>query len=448
MMTMEMHDNVDNLNRANDAREGASGVETAGVTRPQRIRQSNASLWTPRSVAARMPAGSARQASGIKSRHGIGHWGCFGLIFAAGLAAAATAQDRVGISDTPPANGRSVKSPQGYLIPYEETVPGTSVTFRMMPIPGGTFKLGSPAGEPQRKPDEGPQVEVRVAPFWMSEHEVTWSEYRPFMDLYNVYKNRQRRLEVTDDNRADAFTIPTPLYEPDFTFGLGDAPRQPAVTMSQYAARQYTKWISKAAGRFYRLPCECEWEYAARAGTTSAYGFGDDTRQLDDYAWYFDNAEDAYHEVGLKKPNAWGLYDMHGNVAEMTLDQYASDTYGSIKPGSTADVFRWPAKLQGHVIRGGSWDSDPEALRSAARAATADWRTEDPNLPKSPWWFTDEQALCVGFRVVRPLAVPEPERQLRCWDADVEYLRQDVDSRVSEGRGIYGVVIEPEAEGE
>jgi formylglycine-generating enzyme required for sulfatase activity len=356
--------------------------------------------------------------------------------------AATDAEDHTGILDAPPPQGRYVATSQGYLVPYQEKIPGTDITFEMTPIPAGTFWLGSAAAEPHRQPDEGPQVSVQVSPYWMGVYEVTWREYRPFMELYNVFKNRTPRLDLTDDKRADAFSIPTPLYEPDFTFGLGDDPRQPAVTMSQYAARQYTKWISRATGRFYRLPSECEWEYAARAGTQTAYSFGDDPGSLDEYAWYFDNAEDTYHEVGSKKPSAWGLYDMHGNVAEFTLDEYGAETYRTVKANQPAGVLRWPTKLQGHVIRGGSWDSDPEALRCAARAATADWRTEDPNLPKSPWWFTDEEALCVGFRLMRPLLPPGKEERLRYWDADVDYLRQDVESRISEGRGVYGYVEE------
>jgi len=216
--------------------------------------------------------------------------------------------------------------------------------------------------------------------------------------------------------------------------------------MTQYAARQFTKWLSLASGHFYRLPIEAEWEYACRAGTKTAFSFGDDPAQLDEYAWYFENGDDTYHPVGQKRPNAWGLYDMHGNVAEMMLDQYEADALPRLAklsangPVPVLETLIWPTRMFERVVRGGHWNADAAELRSGSRAKSEDWRTEDPNFPKSPWWYTDEEALTVGFRIVRPYRVPPREEQTPYWDRDVEELLGDVASRISEGRGVLGVV--------
>jgi formylglycine-generating enzyme required for sulfatase activity len=356
----------------------------------------------------------------------------------------AQAADAPGLVADPPTEGRSVKTDQGYMVPYTATIPGTEITFEMIPIPGGTFRMGSPAEEADRRDDEGPQVEVTVEPFWMGKHEVSWREYRHFMQLYNVFKDLESRGErqVNDSNRADAVTAPTPLYDPSFTFVLGEEPQQPAVTMSHFAARQYTKWLSLLSGQMYRLPTEAEWEYACRAGTQTAYSFGDDADQLGDYAWYYDNSDETYHDVATKQPNAWGLHDMHGNVAELVLDQYRADVYQTLagKPVTVAEATVKSTKSISHVIRGGSWSDDPSALRSAARSKTEDWSEEDPNLPKSPWWFTDEPALAVGFRLIRPLHKPNAEFLKQAWEVDSESVKQAVEGRLTEGRGVVGLV--------
>lgn len=358
-----------------------------------------------------------------------------------------------------PNAGRFVETPQGFMVPYTQKIPGTEQSFQMVPIPGGKFLLGSPTTESGRSADEGPQVTVAIEPFWMSAHEVTWDEYQAFMGLYSKLKKIQgMKYRLADPQEAekmsaelaaagadvlrehlerlpedvDAITAPTELYEPDITYEYGSEPDQPAVTMTQYAAKQYSKWISKLTSRFYCLPSEAEWEYACRAGTKTAYYFGDNPAALDQYAWYADNAESQLNTVGTKKPNAWGLYDMHGNVAEWVLDAY--DEEGFLEDGAV----RWPVEVFPRVVRGGSWASPASACRTAARMASADedWKEEDPNLPKSPWWFTTDPARGIGFRLIRPLSPPPLAVRKKYWDIDSEEIGWDVEDRLEEGRGV------------
>jgi formylglycine-generating enzyme required for sulfatase activity len=249
---------------------------------------------------------------------------------------------------------------------------------------------------------------------------------------------------VTEANQADAVTAPSNLYDPTFTFLNGDKPELPAATMSQHAAKQYTKWLSKLTGVMYRLPYEAEWEYACRAGTTTAFSFGDDPSQLGEYGWFFDNSDGTTHPVGGKKPNPWGLHDMHGNVAEWVLGEYSANLYEKFagKTVSPADVVAWPTKLFPRVLRGGNLDDDAERCRSAARKQSQDddWRDVDPNLPKSPWWFTEPAALGVGMRIVRPLAPLSADEQKHVWEVDIDSIRRDEESRLLQGRGARGLV--------
>ena len=171
-----------------------------------------------------------------------------------------------------PARGTYVETDHGYMVLYTAKIPGTEITFEMIPIPGGEFLIGSPDQEPGRKSDEGPQVLIAVRPFWMARNEIRWEEYREYMSLYGIFKKFEwaKIRVVTDDNQIDAITAPTEIYDVSYPYEFGDDPQLPAVTMTQYAARQYTKWLSGITGQQYRLPTEAEWEYAARAGTTAA----------------------------------------------------------------------------------------------------------------------------------------------------------------------------------
>lgn len=366
-----------------------------------------------------------------------------------------------------PDEGPAVQVDGGFMVPYTETIPGTDVTFEMVPVPGGEFLLGSPEDEQERSEDEGPQVRIAVAPMWVGRCEVTWAEYRAYMDAYGHFKRFEQLVnagasegdgtplqlikqhaiakDAEGEVLVDAITSPTPLYDASYTFSAGDAPDQPAATMTPYAARQYTKWLSGLTGRDYRLPTEAEWEYAARAGTETAYYFGDDPAELEDHAWIDDNADWETHPVGSKSPNPWGLFDVLGNVAELTLDEYDAEHYAALAD-EQADVLpaeqavNWPQKLFPRVARGGSWLAFSDRCRSAARLPTEEkeWKLSDPNLPLSPWWYTEEPALGVGMRIVRPLAGIPDEDKPRVWDAAAESVVQDVQIRVDEGRAVRG----------
>ena len=180
--------------------------------------------------------------------------------------------------DVRPADGPAVRVQGGWMVPYDESIPGTTVSFRMMPVPGGTFRMGSASVEDGRTADEGPAFEVTVQPCWMGRCEVTWAEYRRYMEaceLFTALQSSGLRL-VTPDNEADAVTAPSNLYDPTTTFTNGEDEDLPAVTMTQFAARQYTKWLSGLTGRFYRVPSEAEWEHACRADTDTPWHCGAD----------------------------------------------------------------------------------------------------------------------------------------------------------------------------
>lgn len=300
--------------------------------------------------------------------------------------------------------------------PYPTTIPGSEVSFDMVAIPAGKFKMGSPASEAGRKDDEGPVHEVEIEPFWMGKTEVTWNEFELFMYPNEEKKMRESKKLAPELNAlTDACARPTQPYV-EMSFGMGKD-GFPAISMTQHAANKYCQWLSAKTGHFYRLPTEAEWEYAARAGTTTAYPWGDDASKVGEYAWYGKNADFKYQKVGKKKPNAWGLFDMIGNVWEWTIDQYDAGYYAK---SPAKEPWNKATKPYPHTARGGSWDDEDVArLRvSARKPSSPDWKIQDPQLPKSIWYHTDAQWL--GFRVVRPLKVPSAQEMNAYWNSGVE----------------------------
>ncbi len=273
---------------------------------------------------------------------------------------------------------------------YDQKIEGSNVTIRMVPVKAGEFMLGSPANEKGRSEDEGPQKKVTVDAFWMGAYEVTFDQY----DLYADKDKDKAPL-------PDGMTRPSPPYI-DLTLGMGKAGGFPANSMSQYAALMYCRWLYNKTGVFFRLPTEAEWEYACRAGSKTAYPFGNEAAKLKDFAWTADNSGDKYHKVGELKPNAWGLYDMLGNVAEWTMDQYEAEAYKAVE---AANPWLKPTDKNPRSVRGGNYMDLATATRSASRLMSdIAWNDRDPQIPKSKWWNAD--APFVGFRIVRPVQQP------------------------------------------
>ena len=278
---------------------------------------------------------------------------------------------------------------------YKFGIPGSSLLCKMVPVDGGSFTMGSRDKEPNRKDDEGPQLSITIAPFWMGAFEVTRDEFDVF------YKD-----ETTSENSTvDAVTRPSPQYI-DFSLGMGKDGGYPVNSLSQYAALMYCRWLYNKTGIFYRLPTEAEWEYACRAGTKTTYYFGNDEQQLANYAWYKINSDTKFQKVGLKLPNAWSLYDMLGNVCEWTLDHYEEKRLENLpakadNPFAAANGARYPKAL-----RGGGFMDEASRLRCASRfKSDPSWNRRDPQIPKSKWWLTDAPE--AGFRIIRPLQQPD-----------------------------------------
>lgn len=289
---------------------------------------------------------------------------------------------------------------------YEQELPGTGLSILMKSVPTGTFQMGSPSDEPGRSPDEGPVRTIGVEGFWISAYEVTWDLYNLFLQQSIVEMvTEQRGKEVNMD--VDAISGATIPYV-DMSLGMGTGEGLPVVNVTQLAASKFCEWLSAITGHFYRLPTEAEWEYAARAGEETSYFFGEDPSLLDKYAWFEGNSGRTYKKVGLKAPNPWGLYDIYGNVAELTLDQYYDDAY------TKEEVYNPTTTEYPVVVRGGSFKDQGDRLRSASRLASDPvWKQRDPQFPRSKWWHTD--AGFVGFRILRPKTVPPVKEFSKYW---------------------------------
>lgn len=249
-----------------------------------------------------------------------------------------------------------------------------------MAIPAGTVQMG----------DTGQYVQLDS--FWMSATELPY-------DLYLRFETKAKDNNTHSLDSAysvDAVTRPSPQYM-DYADGMGRRGGYPAVGMTQQAALRYCHWLYKKTGVFYRLPTEAEWEYACKANLGRSY-------DIDLYAWHWDNSGEAYHKAGEKKANAWGLYDMLGNVWEYTLDEYREDIYPNAQD-TLSNPVNEPLSRYFRVVKGGGYDDDPEECSCINRMkASPTWQQRDPQIPKSEWWNPDSPFL--GFRIVQPIQQP------------------------------------------
>lgn len=238
-------------------------------------------------------------------------------------------------------------------------IPGTTARIELVQVPSGSIKLEDPV-------KKGTVKNVPVRSFWIARTELTWEAYDPF--VYGLSESGK----VADPKGADAIARPSkPYIPPDLGWGHQG---YPVINVTHHAATEYCKWLSAVTGRKFRLPNEAEWEYACRAGAATPWKPAGAV--LDAVAWYAANSGNQTHPVAKKKPNAWGLFDVLGNVGE-----WANDLSG--KP----------------VLCGGSYWESANAVNSSARAyQTPDWNATDPQVPKSKWWLSDGSF--AGFRVV------------------------------------------------
>ena len=268
------------------------------------------------------------------------------------------------------ADPNGYRSDEPLASPQQKVAPGTTIKDcpecpEMVVLPSGSFLMGSPPDpgpdpfsneKPKAigSPDEKPQHLVQIQSFAIGKYEVTQEQWYAVMGN-NPSENKGRTLPVEQVSWDDV--------------------------------QQFIAKLNQKTGQKYRLPSEAEWEYAARAGTTTHWSFGNEESKLGNYAWYDVNSGGRTQEVGKKLPNAFGLYDMHGNVWEWTQDCWHENYAGAPTDGSA-----WTTGCRGNVrvLRGGSWYDGPANLRSANRGrGSPGGRNYD-----------------IGFRLARTLFTP------------------------------------------
>ena len=282
---------------------------------------------------------------------------------------------------------------------YVERVDGSDLQINMVYLSGGEYVMGSPAKERGRKKDEGPKHTVSLSPFWISSYEITWDIYELFLNNVDQKRVQNRGPINLDIDGVSSATMPYVNH---------NQPGHPVINITQYGASQFCKWLTAKTGNYYRLPTEAEWEFACRSSTETTYSCGNSGRKINQFGWYKKNSDGKLQKIGLKRPNGYGLYDMHGNAAEWVLDSYDPEAYIKRKKAAHNPIVRMKA-LYPRVVRGGSYKDSLSKVRSSSRGFSSKrWKQRDPQVPKSLWWHTN--AKHVGFRIVRISGTPGEDK--------------------------------------
>jgi formylglycine-generating enzyme required for sulfatase activity len=306
---------------------------------------------------------------------------------------------------------------------YVERLDFTDCSIEMVYVPAGKFLMGSPSGERGRDAASELAVrEVRVDGFWMSRHEVTWELFALWSDGLESRRIALQEFGPTAGIRAaDAVSKPSKPYTNPDRDHMGEK-GFPAIGMTQYAAQEFCRWLSLRTGKMYRLPTEAEWEYAARAGTRTAYFFGDDPARLGEYAHFGEGDENwTTHAVGKKKANPFGLYDIYGNAGEWVLDGWSEGARGGVARNPWVER---TSRKQGGVVRGGNSASPAAGLRSGARVMDDESYQMDPQDPKGNWWSVSlGKGGAVGFRIASPANAETDRRESSILRVDRQWPR-------------------------
>ena len=250
------------------------------------------------------------------------------------------------------------------------------ISYNLVLIPGGKVKVAD-------------NKEVVIDAFYLGSHEVDFPAFDQF------FKDEF----FTQNEEADAITRPSPPYL-DLTLGMGKEAGFPANSMQHYGAMMFCRWLYKLTGEFYRLPTELEWQHACYIGET-------EKNLRSEIGWFAENSGDKYHKGGTLTPNSSGIFDMLGNVAEWTLDQYDENYLNTLKDGEK-NPYNKTTKKHPHTVKGGSYKDHAAQTGCSVRTGTDKvWNRRDPQVPKSTWWNID--APFIGFRLVKPVNQPSKE---------------------------------------